>query len=365
MRLRGRKQVVTAGGAIVTMALLAACSSSSSTTSSAGSPATGASSSSAAAASGTINASGSTFQANFQQEAIAAFKQSNPGITINYGGGGSGKGRSDLAAGTVLFAGSDSPIPAKEKANFKGKDVLYFPVQIGPIDIAYNLSGVSDLKLDAPTIAGIFQGTIKSWDDPAIKALNPGASLPSTPIVPAVRSDSSGTTQNFSLFLQDATPTWKLGSSSTIKWPSSAHAASGNSGVAQVVKSTSGAVGYVDDSTVMASSLTAASVKNKAGQFVKPSSASATAAAAGITLAPDLTFHAVWAAGAQAYPITYQSWDLVYAKQASASDVALLKAYFSFLLGQQAQGMLSQIGLAPLPASIDQAAIAQLSKITA
>lgn len=367
MQLRGRKQAVTAGGAVIALALLAACSSSSSTSSTTGSsPAagSGSSSSSAAAASGTINASGSTFQTNFQQEAIAAFKQSNPGITVNYGGGGSGKGRSDLAAGTVLFAGSDSPIPDKEKANFKGKEVLYFPVQIGPIDIAYNLSGVSDLKLDSPTIAGIFQGTIKTWNDPAIKALNPGANLPSTPIVPAVRSDSSGTTQNFSLFLMNATPTWKLGSSSTIKWPSTAHAASGNSGVAQVVKSTNGAVGYVDDSTVMASGLTAASVKNKDGQFVKPSSAAATAAAGGVTPAADLTFHAVWQGGAQAYPITYQSWDLVYAQQPNANDVALLKAYLGFLLGQQAQGMLAQIGLAPLPQSIDQAAVAQLDKIT-
>jgi phosphate transport system substrate-binding protein len=368
MQLRGRKQAVTAGGAVLAMALLAACSSSSSTTSAGGgtSPTAGggATTSSAAAASGTINASGSTFQTNFQQEAIAAFKQSSPGITVNYGGGGSGKGRSDLAAGTVLFAGSDSPIPDKEKANFKGKEVLYFPVQIGPIDIAYNLSGVSDLKLDAPTLAGIFQGTIKTWNDPAIKALNPSANLPSTPIVPAVRSDSSGTTQNYSLFLMDATPTWKLGSSSTIKWPSTAHAASGNSGVAQVVKSTNGAVGYVDDSTVMASGLTAASVKNKDGQFVKPSSASATAAASGVTPAADLTFHAVWQGGAQAYPITYQSWDLVYAQQPNANDVALLKAYLGFLLGQQAQGTLSQIGLAPLPQSIDQAAVTQLDKIT-
>src|ERR1700745_2399572 len=132
MQLRGRKQAVTAGGAVIAMALLAACSSSSSTTSTttgSSSPAAGGgacSSSSAAAASGTINASGSTFQTNFQQSAIAAFKATNPNITVNYGGGGSGKGRSDLAAGTVLFAGSDTaPVPAAEMANFKGKALLY------------------------------------------------------------------------------------------------------------------------------------------------------------------------------------------------------------------------------------------------
>ena len=369
MQLRGRKQAVTAGGAVIAMALLAACSSSSSTSSTTGtSPTTGSgssSSSSAAAASGTINASGSTFQTNFQQAAIAAFKASNPGITVNYGGGGSGKGRTDLAAGTVLFAGSDTaPIPAAETANFKGKQVLYFPVQVGPIAIAYNLSGVSDLKLDGPTLAGIFQGTIKTWDDPAIKALNSGASLPGSPITLAVRSDSSGTTQNFTKFLTKAAPSWTLGSGSTVKFPSSAHAASGGSGVAQVVKSTSGAIGYVDDSTAKASGLSAASIKNKDGDFVAPSPESATAAAQAITPAADLTFSAAWQPGATAYPITYQSWDLVYAQQANANDAALLKAYLGFLLGQQGQGLLKEIYLAPLPASIDQAAVAQLDKIT-
>ena len=275
MQLRGRKQAVTAGGAIVAVALLAACSSSSSSSSSStpagGSSSSADSSSSSSTASGTINASGSTFQTNFQQLAISAFKSSDPSITVNYGGGGSGKGRTDLASGTVLFAGSDSPIPASETANFKGKTVLYFPVQIGPIAIAYNLPGVSNLNLDAPTLAGIFQGTIKTWNDPAIKALNPSASLPSTGHLPVVRSDSSGTTQNFSLFLKDATTTWTLGSSSTIKWPSTFKAASGGSGVAEAVKSTSGAIGYVDAATAKASSLSVASVKNKDGQYVAPS----------------------------------------------------------------------------------------------
>jgi phosphate transport system substrate-binding protein len=373
MQLRGRKQVITAGGAVFAVALLAACSSNSNPPSPATSaPAAGGATSAAAtggstagtSASGTINASGSTFQTNFQQEAIAAFKSVDPSITVNYGGGGSGKGRTDLASGTVLFAGSDSPIPASEKANFKGQTVLYFPVQIGPIAIAYNLPGVSNLQLDAPTLAGIFQGTIKTWNDSAIKALNPSANLPSTPIAPVVRSDSSGTTQNFSLFLMDATSTWKLGSSSTIKWPGTVHAAAGNSGVAQGVKSTTGGIGYVDDSTAKASSLTVASIKNKDGQYVAPTTAGATAAAAGIAPASDLTFHAVWATGAAAYPITYQSWDLVYAKQSSANNAALLKAYLGFLLSSQGQALLAPIGLAPLPTSIDQAAVSQLSQIT-
>jgi phosphate transport system substrate-binding protein len=371
MQLRGRKQAVTAGGVLVAVALLAsACSSNSSSSpttapTSPGGASAAATPSPSATASGTINASGSTFQTNFQQTAIQAFKSVDPNVTINYGGGGSGKGRTDLAGGTVLFAGSDSPIPAAEKANFKGKQVLYFPVQIGPIAVAYNLPGVTSLKLDATTLAGIFQGTIKTWNDPAIKALNAGVNLPATAIAPVVRSDSSGTTQNFSLYLKTAAgAAWKLGSASTIQFPAGFHAANGGSGVAQAVKATTGGIGYVDDSTAKASSLNAASIKNAAGQWVAPSTAGATAAASNVTVAPDLTFHAVDATGATAYPITYQSWDLVYAHQPNKNDVSLLQDYLGFLLSSQGQALLAPIGLAPLPPNVDQAATAQLGKIT-
>jgi phosphate transport system substrate-binding protein len=366
MQLRYRQQVTAAGVSVVALALtLGACSSSSSSSPPAGSSGSASSSSSGGAKlSGTLNGSGSTFQLTFQQEAIAAFKSIQPNMTVNYGGGGSGKGRTDLAAGTVNFAGSDSPIPAKEASGFTGKTILYFPVIIGPITMAYNLSGVSNLKLSPATIAGIFSGKIKTWNDPAIKADNSGVSLPSTPITLAVRSDSSGTTANFTLFLEDAVPSaWSLGSSSTIKWPSTARAASGNPGVAQVVKSTPGSIGYVDYATAKASGLSVASVKNKDGSFVAPSPASATAAASSVTAKADLTFAAVWQGGATAYPITYQSWDLVNAKQPTANDAAMLKAYLGYLLGD-GQKLLEQIGLAPLPASLDQQAVAQLDKIT-
>src|SRR5436190_5897003 len=251
MQLRYRQQVAAAGVSVAALALvLGACSSSSSSSP----PASGGSGSSAAGGgssssnlSGTLNASGSSFQLTFQQAAISAFKSAQPGMTINYGGGGSGKGRTDLAGGTVNFAGSDSPIPAKEASGFQGKTVLYFPVIIGPITMSYNLPGVTGLKLNPTVIANIFQGKIKTWNDPAIKADNSGVSLPSTPITLAVRQDSSGTTQNFTLFIQQAAGSaWTLGSDSTIKWPSSARAGEGNGGVAQIVKSTPGAIGYVD-----------------------------------------------------------------------------------------------------------------------
>ena len=369
MHLRRRRQVTTAGLAVCAVAL-AACSSSSSSSSSStstGTTSAPAASSSSASLSGTLNGSGSTFQTVFQQSAIAAFRSVDPGITVNYGSGGSGKGRTDLASGVTNFGGSDTaPVPAAEVANFKGKTVLYFPVFLGPITISYNLSGVTNLKLDATVLAEIFSGKITKWNDPAIAALNSGTSLPSTPITTAVRSDSSGTTQNFSLYLMEAAGSaWTLGSSSTIKWPSTARAGAGNPGVAQVVKSTAGAIGYVDYSTAKASGLTFASIKNSSGSYVAPSPSSASAAGNGITIASNLTFHAVDSPNAQAYPITYQSWDLVYATQPNANDAALLKAYLGYLLSPTGgQQLLGGLGYAPLPSSLDQKAVAQLSQIT-
>jgi phosphate transport system substrate-binding protein len=371
MKLRRSRPAVLAGGAVIAALALAACSSSTTsapaatgTTAAGGTTAADTGTAGTSTASGTLNGSGSTFQLTFQQAAISAFKSVNANMKVNYSGVGSGTGRANLAAGTVNFAGSDSPIPSSETASFNGKKVLYFPVLLGPIALAYNLSGVSNLKLTPTLIADIFQGKITTWNNAAIKSANPGVTLPSTPITIAVRSDSSGTTQNFALFLQTAVPSvWTLGSSSTVKWPGTARAASGNGGVAQVIKSTSGAIGYVDYTDAKATGLSMASVQNKAGDFVAPSPAGASAAADGVTVASDLTFHAVWAAGAAAYPITYQSWDLVYATQPNANDAAMLKDYIGYLLGP-GQQLLTQLYYAPLPSSIQTKAQAQLSQIT-
>ena len=367
MQFRG-KQVAAATGAVAAAIALAACSSSSSSSSSAAaSSSTPAASSSAtasaAAVTGTISGAGSTFQTNLQQGAISAFKSVDPGITVNYNSVGSGTGRDDLAANTVLYAGSDSPIPSADASQFK-KPVLYFPVQIGPIAIAYNVSGVTGLKLDATVLAEIFSGKITTWNNAAIKALNPSLNLPSASINLEVRSDSSGTTANFSQYLVDAAGSaWTLGTASIISFPKSAHANDGGSAVAASVKATSDSIGYVDFSTATATGLTAAVIKNSAGDYVAPSSASAAAAATHVTPASNLTFLTVDEPGATSYPITYQSWDLVYATQPNATDVALLKAYLGYLLGA-GQSLLTPLNLAPLPASIDSAAVAQLSKIT-
>jgi phosphate transport system substrate-binding protein len=361
MQLRGKKSVTALGGVAALAVALAACSSSPSTTTGSSSPSATASSNTSL--SGTIDGAGSTFQTNFQQLAIQDFKSVDPGITVNYSSVGSGTGRDDLASNTVNYAGSDSKIPSADAGDFK-KTVLYFPVQIGPVAIAFNVTGVSSLKLNATVLAEIFSGKITTWNNSAITALNPGVSLPSASINVVVRSDSSGTTQNFSLYLEKAAGSaWTLGSSSTIKFPSTFHAADGGSAVAQAVKSTSDSIGYVDFSTATASSLKAASILNSAGDYVAPSTASATAAASNVTPAANLTFTTVDEPGAASYPITYQSWDLVYADQPSANDAALLKAYLGYLLGA-GQSLLSTLNLAPLPTAIDTAAKAQLSQIT-
>jgi len=362
MQLRRRQQVTTAGAAVIVMALsLAACSSSNSSSS----PSSGGSSSSSTAAlTGTLNGSGSTLQLTYQQEAISSFKTVQSGITVNYGAGGSGKGRTDLASGVVNYAGSDSPIPATEEANFKGKTVLYFPDVIAPVTVSYNLSGLSKpLRLSAPVIAGIFQAKIKTWNNSQIAADNPGVTLPSTAITIARRSDSSGTTQNFSQFLVDASGDgWTLGTSSTINWPAASRGGNGNGGVASIIKSTPGAIGYVDYSDAKASGLTFASIKNKAGDYVAPSVSSASAAATQATVKPNLTFSAIWAPGASSYPITAQSWVLVYQTQPNTNDTKMLQAWVGYLVGA-GQQLLPQLGFAPLPASIDKQAKAQLSKI--
>lgn len=316
-----------------------------------------------------LNGSGSTFQKAYQEEAIVAFTKANPGVKINYGGGGSGKGRQDLADQVVEFAGSDSAYKDADLANNKGGEVLYFPILLGPITVSYNLDGVDKLQLSPETIAKIFQRDIKKWDDAAIAADNPGVKLPATDIVVAHRSDGSGTTDNFTKYLDQtvgaaaATPgPWKLKSGSTVEWAADTQAGQGNAGVAQLVKANAGAIGYVDLSDAKASGLRYAAVKNQAGKFVEPTAASSSAAADGIDIKDNLLFSALNAKGDAAYPITYQSWVIVYAKQADAAKGAALKAYLKYLL-TDGQALLTELDFAPLPKGLQDKALAQLDKL--
>jgi phosphate transport system substrate-binding protein len=311
----------------------------------------------------TLNASGSTFQKAFQEEAIAEFTKAHGTIKINYGGGGSGKGRQDLSDMVTDFAGSDSPFKDADAAKAKGGEVLYFPVVLGAVSVSYNVAGVDKLQLSPETIAKIFQREIKKWNDPAIAADNPGAKLPATDIVVAHRADGSGTTDIFTSFVEGAAgPAWKLKSGSTVEWPADTQAGQGNGGVAQIVKSTAGAIGYVDLSDAKASGLKYASVKNAAGKYVEPTGASVSAAGDGIDVKDNLTFSAVNSKADGAYPITGQSWIIVYAKQTDAAKAAALKAYLTYLL-TDGQKLLEPLDFAPLPKSLADKAIAQVAKI--
>jgi phosphate transport system substrate-binding protein len=309
--------------------------------------------------SGTLQGSGSTLQKPYQDEAIASFTKSNSGATITYGGGGSGKGRTDLKSKVVNFAGSDSPFADADKP---AEPILYFPILFSPITVSYNLSGVDKLQLSGDTIAKIFSRQVKTWNDPAIAADNPGVKLPSTNITVAHRSDGSGTTQNFTEYLVKAAPTtWTLKSGSTIEWPADTQAGNGNAGVAQIITSTDGAVGYVDLSDAVAAKLAFASVKNSAGNFIEPSAESATAASEGIDVKPDLTFSATNSSAPQGYPITAPSWVIVYQAQ-DATTGPLVKAYVNYLVGD-GQKLLSDLDYAPLSQSLQQKAVAQLGQI--
>ena len=242
----------------------------------------------------TLNASGSTFQKTAQEVAIEAFTATNKNIKINYGAGGSGKGRQDFADQVVDYACTDAPYKDADLATLEGGPFVYIPNVFGAITVSYQLDGLDELQLSPATLAKIFQREIKSWNDPAIAADNPGATLPAAAIVVVHRSDGSGTTENFTKYLDLAAPgVWKLESGSTVEWSADTRAGNGNGGVAQLVKTTQGAIGYVDLSDAKASGLALASIKNAAGKYVQATAAGVTAAGDGIAVADNLIFSAL------------------------------------------------------------------------
>jgi phosphate transport system substrate-binding protein len=318
---------------------------------------------------GSLTGSGATFPKAFYDEAITKFKAANKGVTdITYPGGGSGKGREDLQKQLNTFSGTDAAVTKPEDlAKYAGGEILHFPTVIAPITLSYNISGVSALNLSCATIAKIFQREIKTWDDPAIVAENSAsaANLKGN-ITVARRLDSSGTTENFSKFLEAgcgaaAGGVWKLKTGSTIEWPADTQGGQGNAGVAQIIK-TAGAIGYVDLSDAKASGLKFANIKNKAGKYVEPTVANASAAAAGATADANLVYNPIWAAGDAAYPITAPTWIIVYAKQTDKEKALLLKEFLRYIL-TDGQKLAPTIDFAPLPSELATKAIAQLEKI--
>lgn len=312
--------------------------------------------------SGTLNGSGSTFQKTFDEAAIEGFSEVAPKLTVNYAGGGSGQGKKDLAAGTVQWAGTDSKVSDADMSGFPN-GVLYFPTVAAPITISYNVKGVDELNLSQETLAGIFVGAIKTWNDPKIAADNPDANLPSTAITLAVRSDGSGTTSTFSKYLAKVAPSiFTLTPGDTVQWPN-AQAGNGNPGVAQIITQTDGAIGYVDFSDAQNSNLTFANIKNKAGEFITPSTDAASAALAGATIGSDLFIDALDATGADAYPITAGTYVLVTKVQKDQATANNIKGWINYLL-TDAQDLAAEVDFAKLPTELQSQAIAQLASIT-
>jgi phosphate transport system substrate-binding protein len=370
------------GGVAVSLAAalaIAACGSSSSSSSSASAGAGGASTSAGSSSAsgggssvsgGTLNGAGSTLAQPIYQQWGSDLK--SKGLTVNYNGVGSGTGVADLQTATVDFAGSDPSLAAADKKAMKGP-VLQFPVAFGAITVSYNLQGVkTGLKLDGPTIANIFSGKIKTWNDPAIKSLNPGVSLPSTAITVVHRSDSSGTTSGFTTYLSDISPTWKssIGEGKDVKWPVGTGAAK-NSGVAAAVKQTSGAVGYVEQAYALENGFTYAAVKN-GSSYVLPTIQNTSAAANGIKVPADLGISTIDSTGAGAYPIVSQTFLDVYKDpckdgKASASTAKALKSFLAYAFGAGQQTLGSggdKLPYAPLPSALAAKDNTQLGTMT-
>lgn len=375
MKRTKNRGTLLAGLAVV---LLAACSSSTKTSTpsaSAGSAPAAASSGGGCASTassidyskltGTLNGSGSSFQDIFNQKMISDFKAKASGVSVTYTKSGSGAGKQDLQNGVVQFAGTDSLIKASDMAKFKG-EILYFPTVVAPITVSYNVSGVTQLKLSGETVAGIFSGAIKAWNDPKVAADNPGVNLPSTPITVFHRSEGSGTTNNFTKFLAAVGgPNWALGSGDTVNWPDgpNVQGKQNNSGVATAVKATDGGIGYVDLADAVNAGLRTASIKNKDGNFVEPKLPGASAAVKGANVASDLTFDPIYGGGTDAYPITAPTWIITYAKQPNQATADALKGFLSFVL-TEGQNAANSVGYAGLPCNVQAQAVAQLSKIT-
>lgn len=339
-------------------------------------PATGGTDGTAAAEqlSGTLTGSGATSQGTAQAAWIAGFGAIQPGVTVNYGGGGSGQGRSDFQSGTSQYAGSDRAFKADEIAAggfgacAEGSDLVEIPAYISPIAIAFKLDGVEKLNLDAATLAGIFAGTITSWNAPEIAALNPGVPLPSTAITPVHRSDKSGTTGNFTDYLGKAAgDVWSWGS--VEEWPTEiagGEAANQTDGV-QAALGNANTIGYLDASAAQGMTL----VDIKVGEsFValtpeaaatvvdeSPLEEGRAATDLAIKLARDT-------AASGAYPIVLVSYLIGCHEYADPEVGKAVKAYFEYIIsaeGQQAAA--TEAHSAPISDSLRTKALEAVSEM--
>ena len=329
------------GTALTAMIALSSCASNEPPAGNGGGASGGASS--AAAVSGTLNGVGSSAQSNAQTAWTKGFQATNSGVTINYDPQGSGAGREAFSGGGADFAGSDSALKDEELSgsfslcNGKGIDI---PVYVSPIALVYNLQGVDTLNLDAPTLAGIFSGKITKWNASQITKLNPDAKLPSTTITPVYRSDSSGTTTNFTDYMHSAAPSdWTKEPGDAFPYKTGEGAAKG-SGIVAAVTAGKGSIGYVDNSS--AGSLSTAGIK-VGSDYVKPSAdvASAAAEAAEVDSSREANDTVVTIdrkpTDKTQYPVTLVSYLIACQQYKDSAKGATVAAYAKYITSDEGQ----------------------------
>ncbi|WP_406048507.1 phosphate ABC transporter substrate-binding protein PstS [Kribbella sp. NBC_00889] len=308
---------------------------------------------------GTLNAEGSSAQKNAIDEVISKYNEKCADVTVNYNPTGSGAGIKQFNASQVDFAGSDSALKPDEMtaatkrcANNAAVDL---PMVIGPVAIAYNVEGVDKLVLDGPTAAKIFQGTIKTWNDPAIAKLNSGVTLPSAPISVFFRSDESGTTENFAKYLAAAGAGAWTGEPAK-KWTGTGAGKEKSAGVAEGVKSTKNSITYVEWSYAVDNKLGIAQIDNGSGTPIELSAESAgkaLAAAKPAGTGSDLALKLDYATKeAGAYPIILVTYEIACTKGLPAEKTALVKSFLTYFASKDGQASLTDLNYAPLPEEI-------------
>lgn len=309
-----------------------------------------------------ITGAGATFPNPIYQKWFAEYGKANPGVTFNYQAIGSGGGQKQIIEGTVDFGASDGPMDDASLAKAPGK-ILHIPTVAGAVAITYNLPGVTDLKLDGPTLADIYLGKITKWNDAAIAKQNGGAKLPDTDIAVVHRADGSGTTFIFTDYLANVSPEWKgkVGTKTAVSWPAGV-GGNKSDGVTSLVKQTAGAIGYVEQAYATQNKLAVAELKNADGAYVKPTLDGVTAAIATANIPDDFRFSIVNAKGKDAYPIAGATWLLVYEQQ---KDAAKGKALVGFLKWALTEGEKTAKGLdyAPLPDAVQKRVLDRVATI--
>jgi phosphate transport system substrate-binding protein len=309
-----------------------------------------------------INGAGATFPYPIYSKWFDEYAKVDPSVRFNYQSIGSGGGQKQILAQTVDFGASDGPMSDDNLAKAPGK-LLHIPTVAGADVVAYNLPGNPALKLDADTIAGVFLGNIKKWNDPKIAALNPGVSLPDQEIIVVHRSDGSGTTYIWTDYLSKISPEWKtkVGTNTSVNWPTGI-GGKGNEGVAGQIKQTPGALGYVELIYAVQNKMSYAEVKNAAGEFVKPSLESITAALSTGDIPEDFRFSITNAPGKDAYPICGATWLLVYEQQKDAAKGKKLVEFLKWA-AKDGEKMAKDLQYAPLPDALQQRVLKRIDEI--